>query len=258
MYIYLGKLNYHPYAIDESFFLVIETDFKFGASVRAFWTWTEDVLGTKNVVKLSCGLIDRIETADSPTAGTTFGICYDLYYPFDLFIGDDNTKIALTMYQYPKSNPDHNAVATFGLHLVYSGRMTSPYYDPVKALPEIRYYKLGQTMPSRQLFTMIVPGNLCDDAIIWLTYQDSHARYCEISPMTLVDQSDTTITVTFDIVRHRAKMVLDKDDAGWEFKGWKQMRRKHLCLSTTTAYGSNFPQAVNLQFLHLPTLLAKL
>ncbi|KAK0702803.1 hypothetical protein B0H67DRAFT_614114 [Lasiosphaeris hirsuta] len=121
MYIYFGWMYYPPYAVYEPLYLVIETDFKFGAT----------------------GNIDRAEVADSPTAGTTYGIFYDLYYPFDLFISDGQSQISLTMFELAKSNANCSQIATFDLVCIYSGRTTADDYDPAIALPDIRYYQIS-------------------------------------------------------------------------------------------------------------------
>ncbi|PGH21338.1 hypothetical protein AJ80_03389 [Polytolypa hystricis UAMH7299] len=183
MYIYFGYMHYKPYAIYEPFYLVIETEFKFGAPVRAFWQWTVDANGNKNVDKLSLGMIDCAEATDSPTTGTTYGVFYDLYYPFDIFIGDDDSKIALTVWSRTSSSLRR-----------FNRRTTAPDYDPVIALPNIRYYGLGSLYGN--LFAMIVPENLCQDSLIWVACEDDTSIYYWYSRMTAVGQTDSTLTVT--------------------------------------------------------------
>ncbi|KAJ4318207.1 hypothetical protein N0V84_006963 [Fusarium piperis] len=193
MYIYVRCMYYSPYALCVPLYLVIETDFKLGAPVRAFWKWTVDADGNKNVNKLCQDNIDRVEAADLPTAGTTYGIFYDLWYPFDLFIGNDQSRIRLTMFSRAKSDPNYSQIATFNLMRVYSGRTTADDYNPVVALPDIRHYQLSTLF--KNLFAMIVPANLCQDGTIWVTLEDNKYVYLWPTKMSVVDQSDKTIIV---------------------------------------------------------------
>src|SRR6185312_17257155 len=146
MYIYFGLMYYNPYAIYKAFFLVVETEFRLGAQVRAFWQWTVDGQGNENQDKLCWETVNKVDDTNYPTGARTFGIFYDLYYPFDLVVDDDNNKIALTMYEYPKSDPNCREIANFDLSRVYSCRTTAADYNPVRALPVIRYYQLGYWM----------------------------------------------------------------------------------------------------------------
>lgn len=143
MYIY-RVLDYPPFARYTTFHLVVEDGgFQLGAGIRAFWKWTSDAGSDGAVDKLTWGTVDRVDLQEKPSMTSTFGIFYDLYYPFDIIAGDDLSNLHLIMYEFPKSSSDCRVVAEFDVRHVYSARTVVPDYNASRNLPTIRYYALA-------------------------------------------------------------------------------------------------------------------
>ena len=155
-------MDYEPYASYTAFFLVIEGgEFRLGANVRAFWSWTSNAGSDGAVNKLCCGNIDRVEVQDKPTTSNTYGIFYDLYYPFDIIVGDNTNTLNLIMYEHAKSSSNCHRVARLCVRRVYTARTKAPDYDASRALPIIRFYYPGYW--NNALFDIIVPDSLAND-----------------------------------------------------------------------------------------------
>lgn len=214
MLIYAGKLSYGSYIQDNWLFLVVKSRLRVGAGVRAFWQWTTDEAGNENENQVLDGIINREEVNNSDSK-SRFGVLYDADYSFDLAVSEDEQSITATMYR--QMNSDGQELATFTLSLSYSAREAAADYDPARALPEIKFYDVEYW--KMNLFTMIVPGNLCHGGPVWYSAQEGYALYSASDSMEVLQQDDTTITVSFNIGPYDAHVKLNRDGGGWECVG---------------------------------------
>lgn len=214
MYIYIGWLDFGDYAVSEAFALFVETDFRAGVSVRAMWTWTKTASGDEHVPNEVWGTVD-MATTNRFDDSYTYGIFYNLYYPFDIRFDTSMDQATATMYEHPKSDPNCTVAATMTLYRTWVGREKDPDYNPARVLPFIRYYNFGTI--GDHLFAMMVPDNLCDEGTIVTIFEDpddGSIWTCQ-SDMTVQSQDEDAVKVRFQAAYLELVMSLDKMDDGW-------------------------------------------
>lgn len=95
--VYVGKLNWYHYAVDEILIIVVPSTFSYKDPICAYWQWSVDATGAQK----SCADVQGvINIATLKGFKKRIGFFYDEYYKFDGEVARDQESITLTM-----SNP---------------------------------------------------------------------------------------------------------------------------------------------------------
>lgn len=65
MLIYVGKLNYSPYASDELFTVVFRDNVQLGDRVSVIWQWTKDASGKTKANATAHGTVNKVSNNGS-------------------------------------------------------------------------------------------------------------------------------------------------------------------------------------------------
>lgn len=93
-HVYVGKLNWYWYAVDEMITVAVLSTFDKGDPVCVYWQWTVHSTGTK---KGNADIHGAIDDAVETGAGKKIGFLYNNYYKFDGEVDEDGETMVLTM-----------------------------------------------------------------------------------------------------------------------------------------------------------------
>jgi len=108
--VYTGTLNYHRYAVDELFTLIVPASSAFSIPIIATWQWTVDKDDNKKQ-----RVVRTQDAADSVDGGNHIKFFQDQYYVFEAGVDEEGKKVAITI----KGGDGYDAV-DFDLELAYS------------------------------------------------------------------------------------------------------------------------------------------
>lgn len=103
MYVYTGKVNFSTYSTDEQFTLVLADSVNYKDGCAAYWQWTVDASGVKNVNKECISTISE-STCNSTGSKIAFGNG-QMYFFTAEFAPDNKSGTAIMSDGAIKSSP---------------------------------------------------------------------------------------------------------------------------------------------------------
>ena len=195
MFIFTGKFNYSPYALNESITFVVPGELAAGKPIWSFWQWTVNYAGIEKANYVQYGTITSI---DAPTSDGTRAISFKLpYYTFRGTVGPNNSTFDVVL-----RNPQDttNLSQPMSLPLFYSDASTDE-------TPAVAYVgKLNWfTYAENEMVTLVLPQGFGVGAPVCLFFewtQDSGGnKKAGWTGLDLLRQysvgSDGTIKATF-------------------------------------------------------------
>lgn len=147
MYIYVGKLNWLKYAVNEQFTIVLPVGFNLGDAACAFWQWTIDDKNNEKVNQKYIGTVSSVTASEDKVV--LFG--GESYYKFAAVRSKDYKTLTVTMSNKPGTTADATT-----LQLVYPS--TPSLYGNVGCsiyTGKFDYHWYAEN----EMITIIVPGS---------------------------------------------------------------------------------------------------
>ncbi|KAJ8122242.1 hypothetical protein ONZ43_g1515 [Nemania bipapillata] len=200
MYLYVGKLNWSPYADNECITMVFPAGFALKDPVCAYWQWTIDGAGVRNKNCTQEGLITSVSNTTKE-----YRVRIPFYsYAFEGTVSTDFSSLSLEMMN---SAGDKSSV---NLSLNYSNGVRVPCASVFTG--KLNWFESLKN----EMATLTIPGELENDEPVILTHQWTLDSFGKPKKNSIVNGklrsvksgSNDTITAQFDNGYYTYKLTI--------------------------------------------------